>query len=103
MRALNRHNPGLDAELFKGGFQFLNQGFFNLSLRIHDPTDQPFTQSADALAHQFSGVGDFNNQHTNRCGWTATLSAVRLENFFEITQLGGRDQLGKRELTGASR
>ena len=43
LRALNRHNPGLDAELFKGGFQFLNQGFFNLSLRIHDPTDQPFT------------------------------------------------------------
>ena len=103
LRALNRHNPGLDAELFKGGFQFLNQGFFNLSLRIHDPTDQPFTQAADALAHQIPGVGDFNDQHTNRCGWNATLSAVRLEDLFKIPQLGGGNQLRERELTGASR
>ena len=45
---------GLDAELFEGGFQFLNQRFFNLSLCIHDPADQPFTQAADALADQIS-------------------------------------------------
>ena len=25
LRALNRHNPGLDAELFKGSLQFLNR------------------------------------------------------------------------------
>ena len=54
LRALNRHNPGLDAELFKRGFQFLNQGFFNLGLCIDHPADQPFTQAADALANQFS-------------------------------------------------
>ena len=54
LRPLNRHNSGLDAELFEGSFQFLDQGFFNLSLRIHDPADQPFTQSADALTDQVS-------------------------------------------------
>ena len=100
---LNRHDACFDAELFEGGFQFLNQCFFNLSFCIHDPADQPFTQASDALSDQISGVGDFNNQHTNRGGWTATLSAVRLENLFEITQLGGGDELGKGELTGSSR
>ena len=39
----------------------------------------------------------------NRCGWTATLSAVRLEDLFKIPQLGGWNQLRERELTGASR
>ena len=102
LRALNRHDPCLDPKFFKGGFQFLDQGFFNLSLRIHDPTDQPFAKAADALAHQISGVGDFNDQHTNRGGWNATLSAVRLEDLFQIPQLGGGNQLGERELTGAS-
>ena len=52
--ALNRHDSGFDSELFESGFQFLNQGFFNLSLRIHHPSDQPLTQSADALANHIS-------------------------------------------------
>ena len=54
LRALNRDDPGLDPKLFESGFQFLNQRFFNLSLRIHDPPDQPFTQAADALSDQIS-------------------------------------------------
>ena len=51
---LNRHDPCLNAELFEGGFQFLNQSFFNLSLRIHHAPNQPFTQAANALADQIS-------------------------------------------------
>ena len=101
--SLNRNDPRFDPEFLEGGFQLLNQGFFNLSFCIHDPPNQSFTQSADALADHVSRVGDFNDQHTNRGGWTATLSAVRLEDLFQITQLGGWNQLGEGQLAGTSR
>ena len=100
--SLNRNDPRFDPEFFEGGFQLLNQGFFNLSFCIHDPPNQAFTQSADALADHVSRVGDFNDQHTNRGGWTATLSAVRLKDLFEITELAGGNEFGEGELTSAS-
>lgn len=100
--SLNRNDPSFDPELLEGGFQFLNQGLFDLGLCIDHPSNQPFTQSADALANDVSRVGDFNDQHTNRGGWTATLSAVRLKDLFEITELAGGNEFGEWELTSAS-
>ena len=102
LRALDGNDPGFDPEIPERGFEFVNQGFFNLSFWIHNGANQPFAQGADALTHHLARIGDFDDQHTTTPIRGATLAAVRLENLFQFTKLCGGNQPCQGKLGGAT-
>ena len=103
LRALYGDDPGFDPEIPKRGFEFLDQCFFNLRLRIHDSADQPLSKGADALTHHIARIGDFDDQHATTSIRDATLSAVRLKNLLQFTKLCRGKQPSQRKVSGATR